>query len=108
MTVGGRIGTHSSYDIDLMRLADEDQYDSGIIASQDWDFGSAVSLAKTIACSGSRNVVFESAFPDDDNTSRRGISGRLTLVCRRLARGEGTFETGSSGLSAEDSERVGQ
>lgn len=62
--------------LDVVQLTYESQYDCGIIVSQDWDFGSAVSLAKIIARNQSRTVMFESAFPYyNNNTSRRGIPG---------------------------------
>ena len=62
--------------LDVVHLTYENRYDCGIIVSQDWDFGSAVSLAKTIASGQSRTLSFDSAFPfDNNNTSPRGIPG---------------------------------
>jgi uncharacterized LabA/DUF88 family protein len=62
--------------LDVVHLTHESRYDCGIIVSEDWDFGSAVSLAKIIARHQSRVLSFESAFPfDNNNTSPRGIPG---------------------------------
>ena len=62
--------------LDVVNLTYENRYDCGIIVSQDWDFGSAVSLARTIARRQNRDVSFESAFPfDNGNTVPRGIPG---------------------------------
>ena len=62
--------------LDVVQLTHENRYDCGIIVSQDWDFGSAVTLAKVIANNQSRVIEFESAFPfDNNNTSPRGIPG---------------------------------
>ena len=64
--------------LDVVHCTYENNYDCGIIVSQDWDFGPAVSLAKTIARDQSRTLNFESAFPfDNDNTSPRGIPGTV-------------------------------
>ena len=64
--------------LDVVHCTYENNYDCGIIVSQDWDFGPAVSLAKTIARDQSRTLNFESAFPfDNDNTSPRGIPGTI-------------------------------
>lgn len=62
--------------LDVVELSYENRYDCGIIVSQDWDFGSAVHLAKRIASGQSRSLEFDSAFPfDNSNTSPRGVPG---------------------------------
>ena len=62
--------------LDVVQLTHENRYDCGIVVSQDWDFGPAISLAKVIAHNQSRTVTFDSAFPfDNNNTAPRGIPG---------------------------------
>lgn len=62
--------------LDIVDLTHKKVYECGIIVSQDWDFGSAVVLARSIALDQGRSLVFESSFPyDNGNTSRRGIPG---------------------------------
>ena len=46
-----------------MQATHDKQYDVAIIVSQDSDYGPAVKLAKLIAKSQGRQLVFESAFP---------------------------------------------
>ncbi len=73
---GQEKGVDVALGLDVVQLTHEQRYDCGVIVSQDWDFGPAISLAKTIARSQSRNLTFESAFPfDNGNTSPRGIPG---------------------------------
>lgn len=62
--------------VDLIRLTYERRYEVAIIVSQDWDFGSAVKMAKQIAKDQRRNLVFESAFPYESGLiGKRGIPG---------------------------------
>jgi hypothetical protein len=73
---GQEKGVDVSLSIDLIRLTYEEAYDAAIIVSQDWDFGAAIQLAKTVAANQGRRLVFESAFPDGPGSkSRRGIPG---------------------------------
>ena len=62
--------------LDLVQATHEQRYDAAIVVSQDADFGPAVRLAKSIAWSQGRDLVFESAFPvGPGSASRRGIPG---------------------------------
>ena len=73
---GQEKGVDVALGLDVVQLTHENRYDLGIIVSQDWDFGPAIALAKTIARGQSRTLSFESAFPfDNSNTSSRGIPG---------------------------------
>ena len=74
---GGREkGVDVSLAIDLVQATHELRYETAIIASQDWDFGPAVRLAKAIAKSQQRSLAFESAFPvGPGSSSRRGVPG---------------------------------
>ena len=71
-------GVDVSLAIDLIQATNEQRYEAAIIVSKDSDFGPAVQLAKTIAKSQGRQLVFESAFPVAQNTpkkKRRGVPG---------------------------------
>lgn len=69
-------GVDVSLALDLVQAAHERHYDAAIIVSQDADFGPAVRLAKRIAQSQRRYLVFESAFPaGPGSVSKRGIPG---------------------------------
>lgn len=68
-------GVDVSLAVDLIRATYEQRYEVAIIVSQDSDFGPAVSLAKKIAHSQSRLLIFESAFPIGPRISRRGVPG---------------------------------
>ena len=60
---GGREkGVDVSLAIDLVQATHELRYETAIIVSQDWDFGPAVRLAKSVAQSQGRSLEFESAF----------------------------------------------
>lgn len=73
---GQEKGVDVSLALDLVRATYERQYDAAIIVSQDWDFGPAVRLAKLIAQSQKRRLVFESSFPvGPASSSRRGVPG---------------------------------
>ena len=71
-------GADVSLAIDLIQATYEKRYDVAIIVSKDSDFGPAVELAKAIAKSQGRELVFQSAFPVAPNTpkkKRRGVPG---------------------------------
>ena len=69
-------GVDVSLALDLVQATHEQRYDAAIIVSQDADFGPAVRLAKHIARSQKRCLLFESAFPvGPGSTSTRGIPG---------------------------------
>lgn len=71
-------GVDVSLALDLVQATHERRYDAAIVVSQDADFGPAVRLAKSIARSQGRNLVFESAFPvGPGSRSKRGIPGTL-------------------------------
>ena len=75
---GQEKGSDVSLAIDLIQATYEKRYEVAIIVSKDSDFGPAVELAKVIAESQGRNLVFQSAFPVALNTpkkKRRGIKG---------------------------------
>ena len=73
---GQEKGVDVSLALDLVQATHERRYDVAIIVSQDSDFSPAVSLAKRIAASQNRTLVFESAFPvGPGSASRRGIHG---------------------------------
>lgn len=73
---GQEKGVDVSLSLDLVQLAYKQQYEGAIIVSQDWDFGPAVRLAKTIAASQERYLAFESAFPVGPGSySNRGVPG---------------------------------
>ena len=80
----GRVSNHQekgvdvSLAIDLIQATYEKRYEVAIIVSKDSDFGPAVALAKVIAESQGRKLVFQSAFPVAPNTpnkKRRGVPG---------------------------------
>ena len=73
---GQEKGVDVSLALDLVRATYERRYEAAIVVSQDWDFGPAVRLAKLIAQSQKRSLVFESSFPvGPGNSSRRGVPG---------------------------------
>ncbi len=73
---GQEKGVDVSLALDLVRATYERRYEAAIVVSQDWDFGPAVRLAKLIAQSQKRSLVFESSFPVGPGTSsRRGVPG---------------------------------
>lgn len=74
---GQEKGVDVSIAIDLIKLTYEKAYEVAIIASQDWDFGPAIKLAKEIAKNQHRTLEFESAFPFDatSQTNDRGVPG---------------------------------
>ena len=75
---GQEKGVDVSLALDLVRATYERQYEAAIIVSQDWDFGTAVRLAKEIARSQHRRLVFESCFPTGPGSlSRRGVPGTI-------------------------------
>lgn len=83
----GKINTHNQEKgvdvkiaIDMIRLTYEQQYDVAIILSQDRDFEPAISLAKNIANSQKRQLVFESHFiTGASGDSKRGIPGTIWM-----------------------------
>lgn len=73
---GNEKGVDVSLAIDVVGLTYEQAYDTAIIVSQDWDFGPAINLAKTLVRKQGRNVAFESAFPNGPGSkNNRGIPG---------------------------------
>ena len=73
---GQEKGVDVSLAIDMVRATYEKSYEAVIIVSQDWDFGPAVSLAKSIAREQGSELAFESAFPyGPGSKSRRGVPG---------------------------------
>ena len=75
---GQEKGVDVSLAVDLVQATYEQRYEVAIIVSQDADFGPAVLLAKNIARTQGRQLVFESAFPVGPGTPRgrrRGVPG---------------------------------
>ena len=75
---GQEKGVDVSLAIDLIQATYEKRYDAAIIVSSDSDFRQAVELARVIAESQARELVFQSAFPVAPNTpkkKRRGVPG---------------------------------
>ncbi len=73
---GQEKGVDVSLAVDLVQLTWEAAYDVAVIVSQDWDFGSAVRLAKKIARDQRRALTFESAFPYEvGRINPRGVPG---------------------------------
>ena len=73
---GQEKGVDVSLALDLVHATYEQRFESAVIVSQDWDFGPAVRLAKLIAQSQKRRLVFESSFPVGPGSySRRGVPG---------------------------------
>ena len=73
---GQEKGVDVSLAIDLVQATHEARYDCAIVVSQDWDFGPAVRLAKTIAKTQRRTIEIESAFPvGPGSPSNRGVPG---------------------------------
>ena len=81
---GQEKGVDVSLALDLVRAIYERQYEAAVIVSQDWDFGPAVRLAKEIARSQHRRLVFESCFPTGPGSlSRRGVPGTIWVPIDR-------------------------
>jgi len=77
---GQEKGVDVSLALDLIQATHERRYDAAILVSQDWDFGPAVRLAKAIARSQGRKLVFESAFPvGPGSSSTRGVPGTVWI-----------------------------
>ena len=77
---GQEKGVDVSLALDLVRATYDQRYEVAIIVSQDWDFGPAVRLAKEIARTQGRRLVFESCFPiGPGSLSRRGVPGTTWL-----------------------------
>ena len=74
---GQEKGVDVSLALDLVRATYEQRYEVAIIVSQDSDFGPAVSLAREIAQSQNRPLLFESAFPFNPGMNPRGVSPEL-------------------------------
>lgn len=75
---GQEKGVDVSLAVDLIELTYDQRYEAAIIISQDWDFGSAIRLAKQIAQNQGRQLVFESAFPYRAGPiSPRGVPGTV-------------------------------
>jgi uncharacterized LabA/DUF88 family protein len=73
---GQEKGVDVSLSVDLVHLTYEAAYDVAIIVSQDWDFGSAVRLARAIAHDHDRPLTLESAFPYEAyRMNPRGVPG---------------------------------
>lgn len=69
-------GVDVSIAVDLVESTYDQAYEVAILVSQDWDFGPAIRLAKRIAYSQGRQLVFESAFPYQPGIgSNRGVPG---------------------------------
>ena len=77
---GQEKGVDVSLALDLIQATHERRYDAAILVSQDWDLGPAVRLAKAIARSQGRKLVFESAFPvGPGSSSTRGVPGTVWI-----------------------------
>lgn len=75
-SAGQEKGVDVSLALDLIQATHERRYEAAIIVSQDADFGPAVRLAKNIARSQKRYLLFESAFPvGPGSATRRGVPG---------------------------------
>jgi uncharacterized LabA/DUF88 family protein len=73
---GQEKGVDVTLAVDLIQLTYEAAYDVAIIVSQDWDFGSAVRLTRSIARDRDRAVNVESAFPyEAGSINPRGVPG---------------------------------
>ena len=81
-------GTDVSLAIDLIQATYDKRYEVAIIVSKDSDFGPAVALAKVIAKSQCRKLVFQSAFPVALNTpkkKKRGVPGTQWIYIDQAA-----------------------
>jgi hypothetical protein len=86
---GQEKGVDVSLAVDLIQLTYEGAYDVAIIVSQDWDFGSAVRLARSIARDRNHTLTFESAFPyEAGKINPRGVPG-----CTWLHIDKATYDT---------------
>ena len=85
VNVGGQEkGVDVSLALDLVRATYEQRYDVAIIVSQDADFGPAIRLAKEIAQSQRRMLVYESSYPVGlGSVSRRGVPGTIWVPIDR-------------------------
>lgn len=73
---GQEKGVDVTISLDLVQATYRKEFEVAIIVSQDSDFGPAVRVAKSIAKSQGRRLVFESAFPvGPGSNSRRGVPG---------------------------------
>jgi uncharacterized LabA/DUF88 family protein len=73
---GQEKGVDVSLAVDLIQLTYQAACDVAIIVSQDWDFGEAVRLARSIARDHNRALTVESAFPyEPRKMNPRGIPG---------------------------------
>ena len=72
---GQEKGVDVSISIDIVKTTYARQYDAILIVSQDWDYGPAVRLAKTIAQAQGRQIAFASAFPYRSGMYKRGVPG---------------------------------
>ena len=72
---GQEKGVDVSLALDLVQATHEQRYEVAIIISQDSDFAPAVSLAREIAESQNRSLLFESAFPFSPGMNPRGVPG---------------------------------
>ena len=73
---GQEKGVDVSLALDLVQATHDQAYDAAIIVSQDADFGPAVGLAKRVAHSQNRQLIFESAFPyAAGKVAPRGVPG---------------------------------
>ena len=80
--------------IDLIQATYEKRYEVAIIVSKDSGFGPAVELAKVIAESQGRKLVFQSAFPVALNTPKpESTDGR----CEDSGRGLGSYRRDGPG-----------
>ena len=76
MLSGQEKGVDVSLALDLVQATYERRYEVAVIISQDSDFVPAVRLAKLIATSQNRNLIFESAIPvGPGSKSTRGVDG---------------------------------
>ena len=67
--------------IDLIELTYDQQYDTAIIFSQDWDFEGAIKMAKKIANNQGRHLEFESVYPFNPSSAQynHGIPGTTKI-----------------------------
>ena len=85
---GQEKGTDVKLAIDLIQATYEKRYEVAIIVSKDSDFGPAVEVAKVIAKSQCRKLVFQSAFPVALNTpkkKKRGVPGTQWILIDQAA-----------------------
>ena len=90
---GQEKGVDVSLALDLVRATYEQRYEVAIIVSQDSDFGPAVKLAREIARSQNRALLFESAFPFNPGMNSRGVPG-TTIIRIDQALYDACFDSG--------------